>query len=288
MADEQYEDARDYYTPNPDPDEDKPSKYPSEIGKIIESSDKHYLISIKRIDMLVEHIHVWNGVMKDKDGIVCNRRRNKQKIDEIYNAIKNKTLASSIISASEFISSDKMTRRYLCWDGQHRLWALRKYYNRDSKVEFTGNIYLMIYRNDKRKNMVERFKNINMGTPAQAHYSSTLVKNTVEAITGIILKKYPSLNKSSGSPQRPNYNINNVHMDLSTMLNNLDVSYVTPDIINKCINFIDIINSEIKEKYENRYARRVKDRWLVNAEIADCYLFLDNDFVDQLKDKIIA
>lgn len=285
MADEQYEDARDYYdTPNPDPDEDDPL---NNIGKIIEMSNNHYLISIERIDMLVKYIRVWNGVMKDKDGIVCNRRRNKQKIDEIYNAIINKTLASSIISASEFISSDKLAKRYLCWDGQHRLWALRKYY-RENKSQFTGNMYLMIYRNDKRKHMVERFKNINMGTPAQAHYSSTLVKNTVEAITGIILKKYPSLNKSSGSPQRPNYNINNVHMDLSTMLNNLDASYVTPDIINKCINFIDIINLEIKERYENRYAKKVKERWLVNAETADCYLFLDNDFVDQLKDKIIA
>ena len=97
MADEQYEDARDYYTPHPDPDEDKPPKYPSEIGKIIESSDKHYLISIKNIDMLVEHIHVWNGVMKDKDGIVCNRRRNKQKIDEIYNAIKIYALKKTLI-----------------------------------------------------------------------------------------------------------------------------------------------------------------------------------------------
>ena len=68
MADEQYEDARDYYTPHPDPD--KPPKNLTDIGKIIESSDNHYLISIKNIDMLVEHIHVWNGVMKDKDGIV--------------------------------------------------------------------------------------------------------------------------------------------------------------------------------------------------------------------------
>ncbi len=282
MADEQYEDARDYYTPYPSPNDP-----PYGIGKIIEMSNNHYLISIENIDMLVKYIRVWNGVMKDKDGIVCNRRRNKQKIDEIYNAIKNNTLASSIISASEFISSDKLAKRYLCWDGQHRLWGLRKYYN-ETKNTYSGNMYLMIYRNDKSKNMVERFKNINMGTPAQVHYSSTLVKNTVDAITGIILKKYPSLNKNSGSPQRPNYNINNIHAELSTMLNNLDAEYITPDIINKCINFIDIINLEIKEKYENRYAKKVKDRWLVNAETADCYLFLDNDFVEQLKDKIIA
>jgi hypothetical protein len=76
-------------------------------------------------------------------------------------------------------------------------------------------------------------------------------------------------------------------MDLTSMLENLDASYINSDIINKCINFIDIINLEIKQKYEHKYAKKIKERWLVNADTSDCYLFLDNDFVERLNDKIV-
>jgi len=288
MADEQYEDASDKFNYDAQPDPDDPHRPELEdIGNIIEESQSHYLIAIKNIKNLASNVSIWNGVLKDENGIVCNRRKNENKINEIYEAIKNKSLASSIISASEFKSKDGLSRRILCWDGQHRFWALRKYY-KNTNNNYFGNIYLLVYRHDTKRQMMRRFKNINKGTSAQAQYSSNIVKNTVDAITGCILKKFPTLDRPSGKPNKPNYNINNVHIDLTNMLDNLDKEYINTDLIHKCIDMIDTINMEIKEKYENKYVRRVKERWLINAEIVDCFLFLEYDFVDMLKNKIIC
>ena len=284
MADEHYEDASDKFNYGTQPDPDRPRF--NGIGNIIEESPSHYLITIKNIEELASNVRIWNGVLKDENGIVCNRRRNENKINEIYEAIKNKSLASSIISASEFKSKDGLSTRILCWDGQHRYWALRKYYKNINNNYF-GNIYLLVYRCDTRNQMVKRFKNINKGTSAQAQYSSNIVKNTVDAITGCILKKFPTLDRPSGKPNKPNYNINNVHIDLTNMLDNLDKAYINTSLIHKCIDMIDTINMEIKELYENKYVRRVKDRWLINAETVNCFLFLEYDFIDMLKNKII-
>ena len=289
MAYEHYEDASDQFNNDPN---DNPEPHDNtyikliEIGKIIEQSSSHYLVVISNIAKLAEQIGVWNGVLKDENGIVCNRRRDEQKIDEIYEAIKNKTLASSIISASEFKSKDGLSSRILCWDGQHRLWALRKYY-KTFKNTFTGNIYLIVYRCDTKSQMVKRFKNINKGTSAQGQYSSHIVKNTVDAITGCILKKYSNLNRPSGNPNKPNYNINNVHIDITNMLDNLDKEYINTSLIHKCINMIDVINMEIKDVYKNKSTTGVIKRWLINAEACNCYLFLEYDFVEMLKNKII-
>jgi predicted protein tyrosine phosphatase len=289
MADELYEDASDKFNyshsnEHPDPDKDK-NPY-SEIGIIIEESQSHYLIAIKNIAELAKNVRIWKGVLKDDNGIVSNRRKDENKINEIYEAMKNKSLASSIISASEFKSRDGLSTRVLCWDGQHRYWALRKYY-KHIKNNYSGNIYLIVYRCDTRRQMVERFKNINKGTPAQAQYSSNIIKNTVDAVTGCILKKYSTLNKSSGNPNKPNYNINNVHTDLTNMLESLDKDYINTNLIHTCIAMIDIINMEIKDIYENKYAHKIKDKWLINAEAVDCFLFLEYDFIDMLKNKII-
>lgn len=294
MTDEQYEDASEHFTfsepsdPKPDEPEDHDRLYIKlkQIGNIIECSPSHYLVAIRNIASLAYNISVWNGVLKDENGIVCNRRKDELKINEIYEAIKNKSLASSIISASEFKSRDGLSERILCWDGQHRFWALRKYYNKTNNNYF-GNIYLLVYRCDTKSQMMKRFKNINKGTSAQAQYSSNIVKNTVDAVTGCIIKKYPTLNRPSGNPNKPNYNINNVHMDLTTMLDNLDKEYINTSLIHKCIDMIDNINMEIKELYENKYIRRIKDKWLINAEIVDCFLFLEYNFIDMLKNKII-
>ena len=190
-----------------------------EIGILVDYSKSHYLVAIKNIDKLAEYVTIWKGTMQDEneDGIVCNRTKDYQKIDEIYDSIQNKTLAASIISASEFKSKDKLSSKIRCWDGQHRFWALRKYYH-EGNHNFNSIIYIIVYRNDRKNQMVKRFKNINKGTPAQTHYSSNITKNVVDAVSGYISKKYPNLNKPSGKPQRPNYNKNNLEMDLESMI----------------------------------------------------------------------
>jgi hypothetical protein len=259
----------------------------NEIGILVDYSDSHYLIAIKDILALEKNVTIWSGTMKEENGIVGNRRRDKKKINEIYEAIKNKTLATSIISASEFKKSDGLSSKICCWDGQHRYWALRKYYG-DVKRMFDGTMFLIVYRNDKIHKMVERFKNINKGTSAQTQYSSNIAKNIIEAISGYIFKKYQNLNKPSETPRRPNYNKNNLESDLTSMIDDLDKKYIDTNMIQKCIDYVDIINTEFKDKYEKKFKNKIRAPWMLTVEIEDCYLFIPEfNFIETLKDKII-
>lgn len=257
-----------------------------EIGNIIEMSQNHYLVTVVNIAKLGSYLHIWTGVLADTNGVVCNRLKNENKINEIYDAIKDGTLASSIMSASEFVNKNNRPNKILCWDGQHRYWALRKYYKKNN-INYSGNIYLLVYRHDTKTQMAQRFKNINKCTPAQSMYSSNTIKNTVDAVTGCILKKFPSLDRPSGKPNKPHYNINNVHIDLTQMLENLDKKYINTILIHKCIDMIDIINANIKQIYDNKYIHKLKEKWLISAEIANCFLFLEHNFITLLEEQII-
>ena len=256
-------------------------------GVLVDYSASHYLIAIKNILALANNVTIWSGTMKEENGIVGNRRKDEQKINEIYEAINNKTLAASIISTSEFKSRDGLSSKICCWDGQHRFWALRKYYHEGNHI-FNSIIYMLVYRNDGKHKMIRRFKNINKGTSAQGQYSSNIVKNIIEAISGYIVKKYSKLNKPSEKPIRPNYNKNNLESDLTSMIDELDKKYINANLIPKCINYINIINTEFKEKYDNKYKHKTRAKWMLTVEIEDCYLFIPEfNFIETLKNKII-
>jgi predicted protein tyrosine phosphatase len=153
---------------------------------------------------------------------------------------------------------------------------------------FDGTMFLIVYRNDKIHKMVERFKNINKGTSAQTQYSSNIAKNIIEAISGYIFKKYQNLNKPSETPRRPNYNKNNLESDLTSMIDDLDKKYIDTNMIQKCIDYVDIINTEFKDKYEKKFKNKIRAPWMLTVEIEDCYLFIPEfNFIETLKDKII-
>lgn len=291
---EHYEDAQDIFyveqssqTENESQTdvEDVTYKKIKQIGPVVEHSNDHFLVRIINIDKLAQFVSIWAKVVQDENGVVCNRKRNKGKINEIYNAIINNTLASSIISVSEFIAVDKLSTRLICWDGQHRYWALRKYY-KTLNQDYDGHIYLMIYRNDTRRQMVTRFKNINMGSSAQDTYSTIKIKTIVDNITNYVEKKFPSLKMYSANPRKPNYNIDNVNVDMVKMFEEIGPQYHTNDIITNSIKFIDIINDEFKVYYESYFTKRVMDQWYIKARQSNCFLFCGSNFVEELKKKI--
>ncbi len=287
---EHFEDARDVFyieqSSQTDIEPDITYNKIKEIGPVIEHSNDHFLVRIININKLIEYISIWSKAVEDENGIVCNRNKNKAKINEIYTAIINNTLASSIISVSDFQSSDGLRSRLMCWDGQHRYWALRKYYN-IHKQQYNGHIYLMIYRKDKIKYMTIRFKNINMGSSAQATYVSLSVKQIADRLTQYIKKKFSALNTSANKPRSPNYNIEQVHSNIVNMFEEIGPQFHTNKIITNSIKFIDIINDEFKLKYENDFSVKVMAPWYIKARQYNCFLFCESTFIEKLKNKII-
>ena len=226
--------------------------------------------------------------MRTKNGkySVDNREVNEAKVDEIYESIINNTLVPSIFHISE-INDNGINLR--CWEGQHRWYALKKYYNlkKTNDIPHLFLCYIYIYKPgiNADEDIRNKFRNLNKMTPVPIDYDEDsdnklkrieLVKNVVNHIK----KTYPSLLSTASNPQRPNYNVDKLYNQLNDYIKENNLENVSYDYF---VMKIDEHNDNLKNHYENIYKNKIKPNYVSKAFSNNCLLFIEKDFTMSLE-----
>ncbi len=247
---------------------------------------RYDIYTIDNIKDFLETVKIWKG-LRTKDGkfSIDNREVDYVKVDEIFESIMDDTLTPSIFEISECYDPKNKKISYRCWEGQHRWYALRKFYTEKHKKDISHLFTCHIYRNDNDENIKIKFTNRNKFTPVpiDSSFEPIVIKmKRVELVKNLVdyLKtEYEELRSTSNNPRKPNFNIDKLFTNLNDFikenkLENVSFEYFQKKIINH--------NDQLKVFYEDKYKTEVRPLSVKKAFENNAFLFLLDDFTTSL------
>lgn len=224
-----------------------------------------------------EHLYMSDGcfLKKNVKSWKYNRPVDNMKIAEIVKL----TEENSRNTIEGVIYVAHINGKYVCYDGNHRLEALKLL---NSKKLVLVN--LMIAKNDDE--IKRRFIEINRANPVPELYtidttdvSEQLRKSIDEIVNNITSnKQFAKFRSASKHPQRPNFNKDKLTDMLYNKLKNTDIKKIVPNkIFNDIINLNLEYSREIHMKHSDYSTAMTK-----KCRKCGCYLFLKKDFTDDL------
>ena len=129
------------------------------------------------------------------------------KINEIKKTIHNNTYINDPIYISEIISKDKSIK-YLCYDGNHRREALKKYPEK--------KILVHLLRSAHNDEIIKRFTIMNSGCPVPELFlekTDEELKIMIKELIKFFCVNWKKHKSNSKNPRKPNFNRDNL-MDI--------------------------------------------------------------------------
>jgi hypothetical protein len=254
-----------------------------DFGNKIYSFDNYHVYTITDIYKFLKSVKIWKG-LRTKNGIysIDNREVNEAKVDEIFESMMNLTLVPSVFHISEVNNNNIINLR--CWEGQHRWYALKKYYNLKKTNDITHLFlcYIYIHKDnmDVDEDIRNKFRNLNKMTPVPIDYDDDsetklkrieLVKNSVKYIK----TTYPDLQSTSSNPHKPNYNVDKLFNQLNDYIKENKLENISYEYF---IMKINEHNDNLKNHYDNIYKNKIKPNYIIKAYSNNCFLFIERDF----------
>lgn len=250
------------------------------IKIISKNNDKSYYIKIKWKYLKQLNIENWK----------YNRPHDSKRISSISKLINKQNYIDGIIYLSKVIENKGLEHNeiYICYDGIHRLQAL-KYLDKQTPNNINiGNIVLLVhYINDYDEDYVrEKFTSLNKCVPVPEIYNETSRKlhniQLIQEIVQIITNKYADMFKSTSRPNVPHQN-RDIFTDLVTnIIEELDLyHYNIDDVIYLFRNFNNIMKKIVIENSDKKLKLSLKQKQ--KCEQSDCYLFVYKNWNEKFK-----
>lgn len=127
-----------------------------------------------------------------------NRPPDMARIPEIQSALKHQSYVDGII----YLSVNKTGDRYICYDGIHRLTALKNVRNKNIVIDL-----ILSYSEDQ---IIAKFMRVNRCVPVPSLYTKAErelhLRETLETVVKTIQTTYPTRFSAASMPNIPNEN----------------------------------------------------------------------------------
>ena len=219
----------------------------------------------------------------------CNREPDEEKVKEIIQSIKQQIHTPQVIFA--FLPEN--SRKYIIWDGGHRMKAMKCMYQSGDREELEkymkGRFMVSIVKTGDEEYIKKRFTDVNKSTPLPRLYKEPnkdlFTKGYIHMMKNFekqFRQKY-KCHKTSNKPQLPNYNSSAVCDNVDIMIRECqqDLSKVTEQLL---LQIFHEINCEFKQfvlenpTYVSAHKKSQADKF-------DCYIFFFN-WEQKFKSKI--
>jgi len=199
----------------------------------------------------------------------CQRPPDSIRIKDISNHIKREKCIDGII----YIYYDKAQKCFYCYDGLHRLEALRSIIRENYPIHL--NIMFGVRRNVTQGDIMEHFNTINKCIPVPDIYvgiRNANIINTVESVVNQYAERYPQHFSTSRNPNAPNENKDRMKDRLKHII---DTS--SGDDLDSEYNLISILET-INEHIRTNIPRKSSQKQLDKCQASGLYLFLQSEW----------
>lgn len=247
--------------------------FPSSTIILKEGMSNDFVMKVKVKDLLTAPIKNWK----------CNRPPDKVRCKEIARYIYNN---QQKINTAFYFSYDNINCRFDVFDGIHRLTALKKIKEENSKPFIVGefgcnndatwlyNQYVIVYMyfNATEGNIIDLFKSLNKSISVPELYLKDRNDEKVQVIE-TVCKEWQKRHKKHFSESKTPH-LGNINRD--TFIDLLDKLYDKHNIY-ECESSIDELNSKLEEA-NKRISQKIPMKASVEARVkcklSGCYLFL--------------
>jgi hypothetical protein len=188
------------------------------------------------------------------------------RIKEIYLHIKREKYIDGII----YLYYDKQQNCFFCYDGLHRLEALRTLINENYTDQL--NILLSIRRNVSQGEIMDHFNSLNKCIPVPDIYTgirNASIITTIESVVNLYVAKYPQHFSTSRNPNTPNENKDRLKDRLSFLIEN-NTTELELDSEGNLISILETINEHVR----NNIPRKSTRKQLEKCQASGLYIFL--------------
>jgi hypothetical protein len=259
------------------------------FGKKIHSFTSGLIYDIYTIDDIkdfLKTVKIWKG-LRTKDGkfSIDNREVDEIKVNEIFESIMNDTLTPSIFEISECYDPKDKKISYKCWEGQHRWYALKKFYLEKHTKNISHLFTCHIYKNDNDDNIKVKFTNRNKFTPVpiDSSFEPSIIKmkriELVKNLVDYLKNTYSELRSTSNNPRKPNFNVDKLFSNLNEFIKENKLENVSFEYFQKKINNH---NDQLKIFYEDKYKTEIRPINVEKTFKNNAFLFLLDDFTTSL------
>ena len=199
----------------------------------------------------------------------CQRPPDSLRINAITNHIKREKCVDGII----YVYYDKKDGCFYCYDGLHRIEALRSLIQ--EKFPINLNIMINIRRNITQGDIMEHFNSLNKCIPVPDIYVGVRNANiitTVESVVNQYVERYPQHFSTSRNPNAPNENKDRMKDRLKHIIDN-----ATDDDLDSEYNLISMLET-INEHIRKNIPRKCSKNQLDKCESSGFYLFLQREW----------
>ena len=199
----------------------------------------------------------------------CQRPPDSLRINAISNHIKREKCVDGII----YVFYDKFHSCFYCYDGLHRIEALRSLIKENYPINF--NIMFGIRRNVSQGDIMEHFNSLNKCIPVPDIYIGVRNANiitTVESVVNQYVDRYPQHFSTSRNPNAPNENKDRMKDRLKHIIDT-----ATDDDLDSEYNLISMLET-INEDIRKNVPRNSSQKQLDKCEASGLYLFLRREW----------
>lgn len=226
--------------------------------------DKDEQIFLSKSKQIVDNVSMWH----------YNRPLDENHINEIADYIEDSGSIDGMIYIAELVKDDNI-RQHVCYDGNHRLKALKILSN-------DYDIIVNVMWNATEKDIISKYQSLNKSNPISELYydpineNMTKIKDTIQSTVLYFVNAYPKMLSTSNNPRKPNFNRDKLSDKLLNVIRNqnrfdIEASF----LLNKLI--------ELNDHYmENKHLFiDINEKVIKKCEKYDCYLFM-RDIEDNL------
>ena len=228
------------------------------FGDLITKLNEREELYLCPADLLISYTSNW----------IYNRPPDLERVNAISKTIDNDTYINTTIYIAELINGKKVS--FVCYDGNHRREALKKYPRK--------KILVNLLRNAKNEEIVERFTIMNSGCPVPELFlekTDDELKIIIDKLINYFCTEWKKHKSNSKNPRKPNFNRDYIMDILFSFLKGKAVDY--SHLLTKIL--------ELNEKYKNGIhvnLSKFKPNVLKKCRVNNCFLFLKKDFTDDL------
>lgn len=208
-----------------------------------------------------------------------NRPPDESRVESICMSLKEKTLINGVI----YIFEDGAYGDLLCYDGFHRVSALKKMLEDNSSCSMYVHINVLLRASEE--DVIPRFHNINQCSPVPKLYLEEdennaeklgILKTNIEDCVSELQKKFPSVFSSSSRPKKPNINRDKLIDVLYEYCITKNRNYSSEELLENLVRVNEMYSEERHISYSKYPPTAMK-----KAHFTKCYLFL-KDFTEDM------
>lgn len=206
-----------------------------------------------------------------------NRPKNEKKVKEIEDSINDNTFVGGIL----FLFLNKKKKKFLCYDGNNR---------REALINSNKNIIclLNIVYNCNEEFIRKRFITLGKAVPipqlyfSDNNFKNSKFKNNINQLVEKIINQFSIYETLSNKPIRPNFNRTVLTDKLEEYFKNIGIADFN---VNEVFKIIMKLNKEYSkgENIDLENKKKYSTNMIEKAKKNNCYIFLNNDFLDDLK-----